>query len=196
MYDYDRRASDRPKHPDGRLIPQLGDEVYQMVAGAFGMGAVIEGVVIKGRGALRVKVTGGGGPLGISQAPVGRTFQLTPAWTVKDDPAVKAKQEAQEREKLEKQTREQALKEAGAKAIEEKAKSLGLHRVTGMHEVKVGDEVYSLESQAERFGKGDPHDVAVSKVTVTGLGKNWFLYKTHEGHEVTSGKPELWWKKH
>jgi hypothetical protein len=196
MYDYDRRASaERPKYPDGRLMPQEGDVVYQMVPGAFGMAAVIEGAVIKGRGGLRVKVTGGGGAFGIGHAPTGRTFQLTPQWTVKNDPAIKARQEAKERERLEKETREQAIKEEAERAIEAEAKRLGVRRITGIHDVKPGDEVYDIASEGAYYGRGDPHKITVEKHVVTDLLKDVFVYIDNDGHEVTSGLPTLWWKR-
>ncbi len=194
-YSYDRRATDRPKYQDGRLIPQEGDKVYQIVGGAFGMSAVIEGVVFKSRGALRVKVTGGGGVLGVGSAPVGKTYALNPVWTVINDPAIKAREEAREREKLEKATREQSIKEEAVRAIEAEAHRLGLRRITGIHDVKVGDEVYLIHSEGE-LGRGDPHKVSVNQHTVTGVENKWFLFIADHGGEVTSGKPELWWKKH
>ncbi len=78
----EKTASDRPKYPDGRLVPVAGEAVYQMVPGMFGMGALIEGLVTQSRGGLRVKTTGGGGAFSISQVSVGKSYPLTPAWTV------------------------------------------------------------------------------------------------------------------
>ena len=49
----------RHTYPDGRLMPQPGDAVYQMTAGPFGTGACIFGEVYAARsGNLRVRVTG------------------------------------------------------------------------------------------------------------------------------------------
>ena len=153
--------------------------------------------LFKSRGALRVKITGGGGAMGIGTVPTGKTYQLNPAWTVIGDPAIKARQESQERAKLEKETREQAIKEEAAKAIDMEAKKHGLRKVTGIHDVKAGDDVYLITSEGSG-GTGDPHKVDVEKFTVTEVppGKNWFLYIAPHGGEVTSGHPELWWKKH
>jgi hypothetical protein len=200
-YDYDRRlATDRPKYPDGRLIPQDGDEVYQIVPAMFGMSASIVGKVYSSRGGLRVKVTGGGALIG--HAPIGKTYKLGPEWTVMDDPSIKAREEAKQREKLKGETSEQAVREEAAKTIDAEGKKRGLHPIHGIHDVHVGDTVYSLSS-AGRFGRGDPHEMMITKGTVTQIEKDYFLYAEEDGVERTSGtvrhydplKPwNSWWK--
>lgn len=112
-----RRSTARPTYPDGRLIPQTGDEVYQAVQGAFGMPASLIGVV---RGA-RVSITGGHALVGA--VPVGKSFKLTPAWTVRNDPEIlrrRAEEEAQRaaeaQAKLDRDARGEAAKVAAQAA--------------------------------------------------------------------------------
>ena len=113
--------SERPKYPDGRLIPVEGEEVYQTVRGLGGTPAYVYGKVEKGKGdQLRVRITGGASMMGGSVKGVGGTQALDRSWTVKNDPEVKrreqaradeqkARQEAREREEQEDREKRQAF---------------------------------------------------------------------------------------
>jgi hypothetical protein len=96
----------RATYPDGRLIPVVGDQVFQALRGAFGMPASIRGEVYSAGGEMRVRITGGGDALGVSQVR-GGTQKLTPAWTVVNDPELKRRED------------ERAAQEAAAKAARE-----------------------------------------------------------------------------
>lgn len=187
-----KAADERQKYPDGRLVPVVGDKVYQMVRGMFDTTAVIDGEVYKSGKGLRVKVVGGGGLIG--QAPTGKTYKLSEYWTVRDDPAIKAREEERERLRLEKETKAQRMKELAELAIAAKAKELGLRKVRDIHDVKVGEDVYAL-AVLDHVVDEEPK-VDVAKETVTGLGNGYFLYWSQfAGGNVTSGHPWLWWKK-
>jgi|GEM_PF-2583210 len=85
----------RVTYPDGRLVPQVGDAVYQRVPGPFGTPASIHGEVYRKGAQLRVRVTktaaliGGGGG-------TGKTYALTPHWTVQHDPEITRRTAARE----------------------------------------------------------------------------------------------------
>jgi hypothetical protein len=100
----------RPTRPDGRLIPQVGDKVYQMVRGFGGSPAYIYGEVFKGRGdELRVKMTGSASMLGGGSTSVGKTQRLNEYWTVVDDPEIGRRKAA--REKAEQDRKEEIERE-------------------------------------------------------------------------------------
>jgi len=156
------------------------------------MAAVIHGVVFKGRGGLRVKVTGGESLLGIGAAPTGKTYRLDGNWTVEDDPFLAAREAERETRARESAAARETKKVWEASAVAEEAARLGLRKVTGIGDVAVGDTVYSLEPDASG-------NVSAETVTVTGIEDSLrhptFLHKTSEGYEVTAGHPELWWKR-
>ena len=88
----------RPTRPNGTLVPMVGDEVYQLVPGGFGMPAMLIGEVYSSKsGGLRVRIKetrafiGGGAS--------GKTYPITDDWIVIGDPAIeKAKQARLDRE--------------------------------------------------------------------------------------------------
>ena len=89
-------ATARETYPDGRLVPIVGDEVFQAVPGLFGTPASIRGEVYRHGGKLRVRITGvvsliGGGTKA-------KTYQLTPHWTVVGDPEM-VRREAAKKER-------------------------------------------------------------------------------------------------
>ena len=77
------------KLPDGRKMPEEGDEVFMTVGGAFGLPTAIKGNIVRAKdGRLQVKVTGGGDALGLGH--VGSSTQdWTPQWNVYGDPELK-----------------------------------------------------------------------------------------------------------
>jgi hypothetical protein len=99
----------RPTRPDGRLIPQEGDKVFQAVAGPFGMPASIHGEVRKGR----VHITGTSAMIGGGTSR--KTDALTEHWTVVNDPELQRRRdarEAAEQAKRDARAAEQAADEA------------------------------------------------------------------------------------
>jgi len=72
-------------YPDGRMVPRIGDEVFQQTRGAFGSPASVRGVVVRSRsGDLRVKILGGSSMFG--GATRSRSTSLSPSWSVASDP--------------------------------------------------------------------------------------------------------------
>lgn len=112
-----RASTDREKYPDGRWIAQPGDKVYSLVAGFGGSQAAVYGVVEKGRGGLRVRITGTGGFFpGTTKM---KSARYTSQWTVMEDPRpgeLRAERLAQEKAKEEQWRREQEEYEAEARA--------------------------------------------------------------------------------
>ena len=89
---------ERAKYGDGRLIPQLGDKVFQAVPGPFGMPATIYGEVVKGAGGTRVKTTGSSSLIGA--AKTGKTYPVDGTWTVVGDPELQRRKDLLLRESL------------------------------------------------------------------------------------------------
>ena len=115
-------VADRPKYPDGRLKPQVGDKVYQTVGGFGGSPAHIYGEVFKGRGdELRVKMTGSASLMGGGSTSVGKTQKLNEYWTVVNDPEVARRRAA--REQAEKDRKEQNAREEAEFQVEVRRKS-------------------------------------------------------------------------
>jgi len=190
-YTYDRRISnERPKYPDGRLIPQPGDIVYQVVRAMFGSAGYIEGVV--SRSGKTVKITGGGAMIGY--APIGKTVRISPAWTVKDDPAIKAREDEKKRKEAEEAALRAEEKKIAEAAVAREAAHRGLHRVRSVHELKPGDTVFYIVS-AYGYEHEDPHKVYVEPFKVHEVKSSYFTYLNEHGDELTSGNVDTYWKK-
>lgn len=114
----DKRAStEREEYPDGRWVARPGDKVYSLVAGFGGSQAAVYGVVEKGRGGLRVRVTGTGGFF--PGATRTKSTRYTSQWTVMEDPRpgeLRAERLAREKAQEEQWRREQEEYEAEARA--------------------------------------------------------------------------------
>lgn len=81
------------KRPDGRLMPKVGDEVWQQVAGFGGTPAYVYGEVYAAKGgALRVRTTDSRSLVGSAQT--GRTYPADANWTVKGDPEMQRREDA------------------------------------------------------------------------------------------------------
>lgn len=118
--------SARSKYPDGRLVPQVGDEVYQMVAGFGGTAAYIHGKVVGNKNRTYVVVTGSAAMVG--EAQKGKKHKLTPQWTVRNDPEI-ARREA---EREAKRVAEKAESDAAQSQYEERtASSIADARASG-----------------------------------------------------------------
>lgn len=76
-----------PTYPDGRTVPQLGDEVCAAVPGTFGIAGSMCGTVIKKRdGSLAVRVTESSHLLGgRERLRRARTYPLSEAWTIRGE---------------------------------------------------------------------------------------------------------------
>jgi len=187
-----KTAVERPKYPDGRLIPQPGDEVYQMVRGFGGMAASLVGVVSPS--GKTVKITGGGDL--ISHAPRGKSYRMSEHWTVVDDPSVKARAEARKQKQLEEDAKKKLFEQKVQEMVEHEARKRGLHRVRSTAELKPGDQVYSISAWDPSY-EGDPANLQISmrEESVHEIYPKWFTYLNEHGSELTSGKPELWWTK-
>ena len=111
-----RSPAEREKYPDGRWVARPGDKVYSLVAGFGGSQAAVYGVVEKGRGGLRVRVTGTGGFFpGTTRR---KSTRYTSQWTVSDDPRpgeLRAERLAREKAQEEQWRREQEEYEAEAR---------------------------------------------------------------------------------
>ena len=138
-------AEEREKRPDGRWVPQEGDEVYQIVPGFGGTPATVRGVVFRNRqGELRVRLTEGAQLIGGRQRLRG-TLPLDESWTVVGDPEIRRRQEERERQDEERRRQIQAEseeQERRAKASFEAALARGEERVTPEN-ARVGARVYS-----------------------------------------------------
>jgi hypothetical protein len=165
------RRNPRQTYPDGRLIPVLGDEVYQQVRGFMGAGGAIRGVVVKGRGgALRVKLTGYSGMMPTTDVVEGKTMPLTPAWTVVDDPIhdvrkVEAKKAIDSKEEIQRQAKE---------AVEHYVQQHGLIPAS-MDNITVGMTLVMPYSEGQ-WGTGDPQRIHVEEVTVEEIESRGFVY--------------------
>lgn len=109
---------------DGRLVPVVGDKVFQTVAGAFGMPSTIHGEVIQGRNGPRIKTTGSSAMIG--QAKVGATYPVDANWTVVGDPELARRTAAREAKEAE----AKAQREAELAAEEAKRARAGAERGT------------------------------------------------------------------
>lgn len=120
-------ASDRETWPDGRWKARAGDEVYQVVGGAFGMPASIRGSVFAhgGTGELRVRVSGAGDAMGIGQYAGRKVLPYGPEWTVKDDPLpARKEQERRDAEKKKQDEFKAGLESANAAALKAAADAI------------------------------------------------------------------------
>lgn len=154
-----RFATDpRLKYPDGRLIPQPGDTVYQTFGGMFGLPTTLKGVV--SRSGKTVKVTGGASPLGV--LPIGRVIKLGPSWTVEDDPSIRAREEARERAKAEEKAQEAQKKALAEQAVQDLVQHRHLKPVTGPEGLKKGDKLLTISPNLY----GDPEKPYVEEVTL------------------------------
>ena len=182
-YDYRKTSSDdRPKYTDGRLIPQPGDEVYQMVPGFGGFPSSLQGIVL----GKQVRITGGSTLIGA--IPIGKRYKLTPAWTVINDPAVKAKQEARERAEAEEKIKKEQDKHTGVETVEKEAHKRGLKQIKSTKGINPGDTVYLLYPNYS-----DPSKIEVIKEIVHEISPRGFTYLNEHGTESTSGDIENWW---
>lgn len=96
----------RPTRPDGRLIPQEGDEVFQTVAGPFGMPGVLHGTVRGGR----VHITGTASLIAGSTSR--KTDTLTDHWIVRGDPEIARRAAAREAAEVARKAADQAERAA------------------------------------------------------------------------------------
>lgn len=110
-------SAEREKYPDGRWVARPGDKVYSLVAGFGGSQAAVYGVAEKGRGGIRVRITGTGGFFpGTTRT---KSTRYTSQWTVIDDPRpgeLRAERLAREKAQEEQWRREQEEYEAEARA--------------------------------------------------------------------------------
>lgn len=153
--------------PDGRKVPVEGDEVYMMSAGLFGMGAQIQGKVVRSRGELRVAVTGSASVLG--QGGVGgvrgKTVPLDASWTVVGDPSIAAKHAAADAARKSKEDARKAEEEKDLADNIALAARHGHKFITSWSQIKVGDVVVSHS----RYGPEKPEDWSENAVKITKL---------------------------
>jgi len=140
-----------PTYPDGRKVPEEGDRVYQMSRGFGGAPARVMGVVERqtrgrGKGAIRVRLTGGATAHGA--APVqgeGKFYALDAAWTAVDDPEVARREKAREGERQTKATARQREEDESAAAIRAGQAKYGTMRAS---DVRIGDTIQHLGNDA------------------------------------------------
>lgn len=189
-YSYDRRATAQPTYPDGRLIPQPGDRVYQQVPGFGQMPTTLYADV--SRDGKRVKVTGSVSLLNLSTSPLGKTYKLTPAWTVVGDPSIEARAEARKKEQAEKVIHQKNRDILEKQIIEDMGKKRGWHRLKSLSELHPGDLIYRI--QVQHGPDGELRNTEVEVGSITTVEPRGFLYMDDEGHERTSGNNlENWW---
>jgi hypothetical protein len=195
--NYGRRIAhaDRPKYPDGRLIPQPGDVVYQAVRGFGGLPASIVGVISPS--GKTVKVTGGSDLLG--GRPSAKTYKMSPHWTVRDDPSVKAREEARKQKEAEAEAKKKLYAQRSSEIVEAEGHKRGLHRIKHYTDVKPGDKVYAISAYDPSYDLDNPDPTKlklyIQEETVHDLSPRWkgFTYLNEHGSESTSGNPDLWW---
>lgn len=149
-------AGGRATYPDGRMIPQPGDTVQRSVPGIFGIPIALEGVVR-------------GKTVQITRGPTNRkTDALSPAWTVKGDPAVEriAAERRAEREAADAAEKaRRAAEEAEAEAMRQRlvAERGSLEGQT----LQAGDMIEDPEGRAhiiaELDAAGTPYGYAVGE---------------------------------
>jgi hypothetical protein len=156
-------ATGRATYPDKRLVPKPGEKVRQVTSGGFGSAAVLHGTVLEGRaGKLRVRIDSKAG--GIGAADIGKSFPLTPEWSVVGDPVIEAAHQARAAKEAAKAT-EKAAADADFKsqlakdeslAAENVAKNgaLHAHKLTAgqrLEDVRTGDKA-TVEYAADEPG--------------------------------------------
>ncbi len=139
LYELNPKAKlseSRLTYPNGYLIPQEGDKVFQQVAGAFGMPAYIHGIISKGR----VVIESGSAIIGTGPAK-GKTYPLTPHWIVSNDPEIKRREDERKAKKeVERQEWQNRQKEFERKTKESVEKALREgHQSIASRELKIGD---------------------------------------------------------
>lgn len=128
--------------PDGRVKAIEGEEVYRLGSGFGNTPATQYGVVYKGRrDKLRVRVTGEKS-LFHADGPSNKTFPLTPAWTVKNDPWVQAQEENR---RANERFKQQAAEAAAAARRHRLAEFKRRYGTLAIAEVKPGDVLVHFE---------------------------------------------------
>jgi hypothetical protein len=176
-------APARPTYPDGRLIPQVGDEVYQQVPGFGGTPAYIYGTIRRGRGGqLRVYITGGASFIG-SPIPTGRTYRLDPHWTVRHDPLIaqrEADAEAQRQAERDAQEAEEQAQRAWSAAHGIPADPQQTNLPQDRTAVQAGDVLENRQGDRITVARLDPE-------------YGWPLTRDERG-EYTIGRIDYWTK--
>ena len=135
---------ERAKYGDGRLIPQLGDKVFQAVPGPFGMPATIYGEVVKGAGGTRVKTTGSSSLIGA--AKTGKTYPVDGTWTVVGDPELQRRKDAREAKEAEAKAAHQAEIDAHNAKMDKHAAERGDLRA---EDVQLGDVIEGPDGERQ-----------------------------------------------
>lgn len=177
---------------DGRLRPQIGDQVYQVARGPFGTPTTVHGIVKQSKGKLVVQLTKSQGmfPAGVNP---NKLYVADEAWTVAGDPAVAAKRQEREAGEAEKAARKAEIQNAAASAVEKKGHHLGLKKSSSLHDVSVGDTIYQITSQGQ-WGSGNPDQVAVVPRVVTEVTPRYVVYHNEHGGESTLTTGQFWIK--
>ena len=171
----------RETYSDGRLVPIADDAVYQTVAGAFGTGAVIHGVVFNTRGSLRVRITGCAALFGGTK--IGRTLRLSHHWTVYGDPQIaRWERERKDRERAEcdaeldrKDTRRAQLEAMGTPLADwQNVKQGTVLSSIGYDGTRINATVCEIDPQCGPLVRHENHEQGRGPVTV-GKPGNWVI---------------------